>query len=115
MAKARKTISVDDLWNFERVGALALSPDGAQAVCTLQRFSMEENKGQTSLWLLSTFGGGPRQCIGDQFAWMEGVLILAVLLEKFTPQLTAPGYEADIHPMITLRPRGGMPLVFAKA
>ncbi len=61
MARARKTISVDDLWNFERVGALALSPDGAQAVCTLQRFSMEENKGQTSLWLLSTFGGGPRR------------------------------------------------------
>ena len=61
MARARKTISVDDLWQFERVGALALSPDGAQAVCTLQSFSMEENKGQTSLWLLSTFGGGPRR------------------------------------------------------
>ena len=58
MAKARKTISVDDLWKFERVGAPALSPDGAQLVCTLQSFSMEENKGHTSLWLLSTFGGG---------------------------------------------------------
>lgn len=60
------------------------------------------------------FGGGPRQCIGDQFAWMEGVLILAVLLEKFSPELATPGYEADIHPMITLRPRGGMPLVWRR-
>lgn len=57
------------------------------------------------------FGGGPRQCIGDQFAWMEGVLILATLLRKFSPALTATNYVAEIHPMITLRPRGGMPLV----
>lgn len=57
------------------------------------------------------FGGGPRQCIGDQFAWMEGVLVLAALLKKFSPELTSPNYVAEIHPMITLRPRGGMPLV----
>ncbi|MBN8220351.1 MAG: cytochrome P450 [Spirochaetes bacterium] len=76
---------------------------------------LPENEATRPKFAYFPFGGGPRQCIGDQFAWMEGVLILAVLLEKFTPQLTAPGYEADIHPMITLRPRGGMPLVFAKA
>ncbi len=57
----RKAISVDDLWKFERLGAPALSPDGTQAVCTLQSWSMDENRGQTSLWLLSTFGGGPRR------------------------------------------------------
>ena len=61
MANKRKNIGVEDLWKFERIGALSLSPDGAQAVCTVQAFSMDENKGQTSLWLLSTFGGGPRR------------------------------------------------------
>ena len=61
MAIKRKNIGVEDLWKFERIGALSLSPDGAQAVCTVQTFSMDENKGQTSLWLLSTFGGGPRR------------------------------------------------------
>ena len=61
MAKRRKNIDVEDLWKFERIAALSLSPDGAQAVCTVQSFSMEENRGQTSLWLLSTFGGGPRR------------------------------------------------------
>ncbi len=57
------------------------------------------------------FGGGARQCIGDQFAWMEGVLALAVFLQRFEPQLVAPDYVAEINAMITLRPKGGMPLV----
>jgi len=57
----KKNISVDTLWKFERVGGLSLSPDGAQAVCSLASFSMDENKGESALWLLSTFGGGPRR------------------------------------------------------
>lgn len=75
---------------------------------------LTENEETRPKFAYFPFGGGPRQCIGDQFAWMEGVLILAVLLEQFTPKLATPGYEADIHPMITLRPRGGMPLVWEK-
>ena len=54
----RSASTISGSWARRRA---ALSPDGAQAVCTLQSFSMEENKGQTSLWLLSTFGGGPRR------------------------------------------------------
>lgn len=57
------------------------------------------------------FGGGARQCIGDQFASIEGVLILAVFLQRYEPCLISPHYTAEIHAMITLRPRGGMPLV----
>jgi len=29
------------------------------------------------------FGGGPRLCIGEQFAWMEGILIIATLARKW--------------------------------
>ena len=54
-------LTVDDLWKFERVGSLSLAPDGAQAVCSVSRFSMEKNTSHASLWLLSTFGGAPRQ------------------------------------------------------
>jgi dipeptidyl aminopeptidase/acylaminoacyl peptidase len=54
-------ISVEDLWKFERVGAVALSPDGAQAVCSVATHSMDENTASSRLWLLSTFGGEPRQ------------------------------------------------------
>ena len=61
MTTKRPALTVDDLWKFERIGGIALSPDGAQAVCAVSRFSMDENKGSTSLWLLNTFGGGPRR------------------------------------------------------
>ncbi len=56
-----KTFTVEDLWRIERVGSISLAPDGAQAVCSIASHSMEENKAQSSLWMLSTFGGGPRR------------------------------------------------------
>lgn len=54
-------LTVDALWRIERLGAPSLSPDGAQAVCTVERFSMQDNNSSASLWLLSTLGGQPRQ------------------------------------------------------
>ncbi len=49
------------LWKLSRVGALALSPDGARAVCSVTRHDIDKNSASTSLWLLSTLGGEPRQ------------------------------------------------------
>jgi len=57
----KKPITVEDLWALERLGAPSLSPDGAQAVAAVTRHSMEDNQSQSSLWLLSTLGGLPRQ------------------------------------------------------
>jgi cytochrome P450 len=71
---------------------------------------LPENEASRPKFAYFPFGGGVRQCIGDQFAWMEGVLVLAALLKKFSPELVSPNYVAEIHPMITLRPRGGMPM-----
>ena len=55
------------------------------------------------------FGAGPRRCIGIDFAHVEGVLLLASLLQWFRLELPA---GSRVHPetTITLRPRGGMPL-----
>ena len=61
MAETRRLITVEELWKFERIGGVALSPDGSQAVCSVSSHSMHDNKGHASLWLLSTFGGAPRQ------------------------------------------------------
>ncbi|TCP01846.1 S9 family peptidase [Rubrivivax gelatinosus] len=55
-----KPITVDDLWKLERIGAPSLSPDGAQAVAAVTRYSMEDNKSASSLWLFSTLGGAAR-------------------------------------------------------
>jgi dipeptidyl aminopeptidase/acylaminoacyl peptidase len=57
---SKKNITVDELWKIERLGAPSLSPDGAQAVATLTRYSMDDNKSASTLWLLSTLGGRPR-------------------------------------------------------
>ena len=60
MTDKKKPLTVEELWKFERVGGISLSPDGAQAVCSVSRYSMEENSSHASLWLLSTFGGAAR-------------------------------------------------------
>lgn len=57
----KKNFDVEALWQIERLGAPSLSPDGAQAVASLTRYSMEQNKGSSSLYLLSTLGGAPRR------------------------------------------------------
>ena len=49
------------------------------------------------------FGGGPRQCIGNAFAQMEAVLILATIAQRFRLALP-PGQHLRPLPSITLRP-----------
>lgn len=53
------------------------------------------------------FGGGVRRCIGEQFAWMEGVLLLASLGRKWELHLN-PAQKIVPQPMITLRSKYGM-------
>ena len=53
------------------------------------------------------FGGGPRQCIGEGFAWMEAVLLLATLAQQWKLRLV-PGHPVVPQPMITLRPKHGL-------
>ena len=53
------------------------------------------------------FGGGVRRCIGESFAWAEGILLLATLARKWKLRLT-PDQKIGLKPMITLRPKFGM-------
>jgi cytochrome P450 len=52
------------------------------------------------------FGAGPRICIGEGFAWMEGVLMLATLAQQWRMELLSRDVEPQAS--ITLRPRGGI-------
>ena len=61
MTQKNKLITAIDLWKIRRPSSPTLSPDGTQACVALTKYDMEENKGSTSLWLLSTFGGAPRE------------------------------------------------------
>jgi cytochrome P450 len=61
-----------------------------------------------SAWL--PFGAGPRICIGNHFAMLEGPIVLATLMRAATFEIDA---SRDIEPeaFATLRPKGGMPAV----
>jgi len=76
---------------------LAFDPD---------RFSAA-GRAQRTKFTYFPFGAGARQCIGESFAWMEGVLILATLGQKWKLNLV-PGHRVEPQPLITLRPKYGM-------
>ncbi len=56
------------------------------------------------------FGGGPRICIGNNFALMEAVLILAAIGRRYRVRL-APGAVVTPLATMTLRPARGVPVV----
>jgi cytochrome P450 len=53
------------------------------------------------------FGAGPRVCIGNQFALMEGHLMTAAIAQKFSFTLL-DSKPMETEPLITLRPKGGI-------
>ncbi|HEX3480426.1 MAG TPA: cytochrome P450 [Kofleriaceae bacterium] len=55
------------------------------------------------------FGAGPRVCIGAHFALMEAQLALATMVQHARLRLLAHTVAAQ--PLVTLRPRGGMPAI----
>jgi cytochrome P450 len=59
------------------------------------------------------FGGGPRMCIGEQFAWTEGILMLATLARRWQLRLVAER-PVELRPLITLRPRDGVPMTLQR-
>lgn len=73
------------------------------------RFS-EENAKSRPTYAYLPFGGGPRLCIGNNFALLEMQLVLAILLRDFDVDLLAPDQVVAAEPMVTLRPKGGVKL-----
>lgn len=55
------------------------------------------------------FGGGPRICIGNNFAIMEARLILATILQRYQLRVV-PGHKVEVVPLLTLCPANGMPM-----
>jgi cytochrome P450 len=76
-----------------------------------ERMLAEAKKGRPRSWYLP-FGGGPRVCIGAHFALLEGQLALATLVQNAS--ITLVNREVAPEPLVTLRPRGGMPVIVTK-
>jgi cytochrome P450 len=73
------------------------------------RFSEENSKNRPTYAYLP-FGGGPRLCIGNNFALMEMQLVVALIARDFDIQLISPNQIVEQDPMVTLRPKNGLRL-----
>jgi cytochrome P450 len=78
-----------------------------------QRFAKNSGKLQPPFTYLP-FGGGPRGCIGGNYAMLQILMILSVLLRQYDFELT-PGQTIEARPMVILRPRHGIRMSFTQA
>ncbi len=53
------------------------------------------------------FGAGTRQCIGEGFAWMEGLLLIAALAQQWRFH-SVPSHPVEVEPLIALQPKFGI-------
>jgi cytochrome P450 len=78
-----------------------------------ERFTKANEKHHTPYAHLP-FGAGPRGCIGGNYAMLQMLMILSVLLRKYDFQLV-PGQTIEPRPMVILRPEHGIRMTFTEA
>jgi len=82
-----------------------------------ERFEPErwtpEFKAQLPKMAYFPFGGGPHLCIGEPFAWMEGVLVLATIAQHWQMRHVSD-HVVRPEPLITLRSKNGMPMILQR-
>jgi cytochrome P450 len=59
------------------------------------------------------FGGGPLQCIGEGFAWLQSILVVSILAREWEMRVV-PGHRIELEPEITLSSRHGMPMILER-
>jgi len=66
-SQQKRTITAEDLYNFELITGMEISPDGQHVVYAQQHIDREQEKKFSNLWVVSTEGGAPRSfTFGDQ-------------------------------------------------
>ena len=78
-----------------------------------ERFTKERSVGRKP-FAYFPFGGGPRLCIGHNFAMLEAQLIIATVAQRYRPRLV-PGHSVEPERLFVLRPRGGLPMTLERA
>ncbi len=78
-----------------------------------ERFENFEAKGARK-YLYFPFGGGPRMCIGNNFAMMELQMILAMIVQRYDWKWTSTTDDIEREFLITLKPKNGIWLQISK-
>jgi cytochrome P450 len=100
----RGSIVLVSTWTTHRDAAVWPNPAGFDP----RRFLGEAAKSRPRHAYLP-FGGGRRVCVGQGFAMMEGVILAAMIAQRYTLDLV-PGAKVVLDPTITLRPLHGLPM-----
>ena len=79
------------------------------SIVTQSLFGVDVASENSPRYAYFPFGGGLRLCIGEPFAWMEGILLVATLAQRFCFRL-APSAHVEPQPLVTLRPKYGLPV-----
>ncbi|MCF6268995.1 MAG: S9 family peptidase [Melioribacteraceae bacterium] len=65
-AQQKRVITVDDLWAMKRIGSVVVSPNGEHIAFSVTQYSMEDNSGQTDIYLMSIDGGNIRPILDSE-------------------------------------------------
>ncbi len=60
-AAAKRPMTVEDMWAMQRIGDIALSPDGEWIAFSVTKYDMEKNGGETDIWMIQTSGNELRR------------------------------------------------------
>jgi len=99
---AAQPLTPESMWQLKRLGAPAISPDGATAVVQVTSFDMKEDKGLTDLWAIPSKGGAARQLTTHASADNAPAFSPDGELLAFTAQR-----DTDTVPQIYVLPIGG--------
>lgn len=78
-----------------------------------ERWQSQSVKEASRKFIYLPFSRGVRSCIGEGFAWTEGILAIAAIAQKWRFRLSE-GQEIGLKPLMTLRPAYGMRMVAEK-
>jgi cytochrome P450 len=99
----RNTFVLVNILGIHRRADLWREPDAFEP----ERFTNDKEKALPRCAYMP-FGAGPRVCIGNHFAMMEAQLLLATIARRARFELVNADKEAELEPLVTLRPKGGL-------
>lgn len=119
LRRATRDVALDDGLSIRRGDLVQITPYALQRDPRFfpepDRYDPERFLGEPTWprYAYIPFGAGPRVCIGQAFGLLETCLAVAVILQRWHP-VEAPASVVP-EPQFSLRPRGGVPLVWQRA